>query len=151
MRKNKEGKKIENKERVPMKNLIDEEETTETEIEKEINVVDAMMIKADMTQAVTGITVTYAIKLLSDEILISYCKLFVEIQDTGVEADQETNTTDIEMMTTDVMLEIKVNKEYTIAKFELFKKYISHSGNRDHRSSSHHNRRRHRSRSRSHK
>lgn len=73
MKKNKEGKKIENKERVPMKNLIDEEETTETEIEKEINVVDAMMIKADMIQAVTGITVTCAIKLLSDKILISYC------------------------------------------------------------------------------
>ena len=73
MKKNKEGKKIENKERVPMKNLIDEEETTETEIEKEINVVDAMMIKVDMTQAVTGIMVTYAIKLLSDKILISYC------------------------------------------------------------------------------
>lgn len=30
--------------------------------------------------------------------------------------------TDIEMMITDVMLEIKVNKECTIAKFELFKK-----------------------------
>lgn len=73
MKKNKEGKKIENKERVPMKNLIDEEETTETEIEKEINVVDAMMIKADMMQEVTGITVTYAIKLLSDKILILYC------------------------------------------------------------------------------
>lgn len=54
MKKNKEGKKIENKEHVPMKNLIDEEEMTETEIEKEINVVDAMMIKADMIQAVTG-------------------------------------------------------------------------------------------------
>lgn len=63
MKKNKEGKKIENKERVPMKNLIDEEEMTETEIGKEINVVDAMMIiKADMIQAVTGITVTYVIK-----------------------------------------------------------------------------------------
>lgn len=58
MKKNKEERKTESKELVPMKNLIDEEEM-ETEIgietEKEINDVDVMMmIKADMIQAVTG-------------------------------------------------------------------------------------------------
>lgn len=58
MKKNKEEKKIGNKEHVPMKNLIDEEEMIEIEIEKEINAVDAMTIKADMIQAVIGKIIT---------------------------------------------------------------------------------------------
>lgn len=54
MRKNREEKKIGNKEHVLMKNLTGEEEMIGIGIEKEINVVDVMMTKADMIQAVTG-------------------------------------------------------------------------------------------------
>lgn len=80
MKRSKGGKRIENKEHVQMKNLIGEEEMIGIGIEKEINVVGVMMIKADMTQAVTGIIAThmliYYIKLLRYDnfILLIMCR-----------------------------------------------------------------------------